>query len=330
MVRNKDDEGIGGGGTLEPQAAGSAPPGAEAPAVPVQGTSPLVSAIIVNYNVKDHLLECLRALFASSDLPIEAIVVDNASKDGSAAAVEAEFPQVRLHRMRKNVGFGKANNVGLEMATGRFILLLNPDVVVGPTCVGELADFLLVRQDVGAAGPKLVRPDGRLDNACRRGFPTPSVAFYRLSGLSLLFPRSSIFGRYNMGHLPLDKPHEIDAGTAACLMVRRAALRKIGHFDPAYFMYGEDLDLCYRLKESGWKIHYVPAAYAVHVKGASSRQQTARMLYEFHSSMWTFHNKHYADEMPAFGNGLVWAAIWARWAVKTGWSTVTRDPEVSP
>jgi GT2 family glycosyltransferase len=291
---------------------------------------PLVSAIIVNYNVKDLLLDCLAALFEGTDVPFEAIVVDNNSRDGSAAAVEAEFPQVKVHRTRKNVGFGKANNAGLELASGRFVLVLNPDVMVRPGCIGELADFLLVRPDVGAVGPRLVRPDGRPDPAARRAFPTPGIAFYRLSGLSRLFPHSPRFGRYNMGHLPASRPHEVDAGTAACLMVRRAAVAKVGFFDPAYFMYGEDLDLCFRLKRGGWKIYYVPSAQALHIKGASSRQETARMLYEFHSAMWTFHHKHYADELPAFGNGLVWAAIWTRWAMLSGWSAVTRNPNVSP
>src|SRR5207302_10461146 len=117
---------------------------------------------------------------------------------------------------------------------------------------------------------------------------------------------------------------------AACLLVRRAAITKVGFFDPAYFMYGEDLDLCYRLKQGGWKIFYLPGAQALHIKGASSRQETARMLYEFHSAMWTFHHKGYADELPAFGNGLVWAAIWTRWAMLSGWSAVTRNLKVSP
>ena len=291
---------------------------------------PLVSAIIVSYNVKDYLLESLRALYSSTDIPVEAIVVDNASRDGSLEAVREEFPQAKLHRMKKNVGFGRANNVGLEMAEERFALLLNPDVMVAPDCVGKLADFLLVRPDVGGVGPRLLRPDGTQDLAARRAFPTPAIAFYRVSGLSRVFPKSARFGRYNMGHQPVNKPHEIDAGTAACLMVRRAAIEQVGFFDPAYFMYGEDLDLCFRLKQGGWKIFYLPTAEAIHVKGASSRQETNRMLYEFHSAMWTFHHKHFADDMPAFGNGLVWAAIWSRWAVLTGWANLTKNPNVSP
>lgn len=291
---------------------------------------PLVSVLIVSYNVREYLLQCVEAVYANGEVPLEVVVVDNASKDGSADALAERFPQTHLVRMRKNVGFGKANNAGLEHCRGRFVLLLNPDVEVSEHCIGALADFLLVRPDVGAVGPRLLRPDGRLDQACRRGFPTPSTAFYRVSGLSRVFPHSRAFNRYNMGHLPVDRAHEIDSGTAACLMLRKVAVDRIGLFDPAFFMYGEDLDLCYRLKQHGWKVYYLPAAEAVHVKGASTRQATARMLYEFHSAMWTFHHKHFADDYPAFGNGLVWAAIWARWAMLTGWSAVTRNPNVSP
>src|SRR5919199_2774106 len=270
---------------------------------------PLVSAIVVSFNVRNLLLECLRAFYASSDVPVEAVVVDNASADGSADAVAANFPQAKLVRLPRNMGFGMANNQGLKHAQGRFILLLNPDVTVDPDCVGRLADFLLVRPDVGAVGPRITRPDGSLDFAARRSFPSPSVAFYRLVGLSRLFPKSARFGRYNMGHVSADKAHEMDSGTAACLLVRRAAIDRVGFFDPDFFMYGEDLDLCYRLKRGGWKVYYLPSALAVHVKGAATQQATQRMLWQFHSAMWTFHDKHYADDLPAFGNGLIWAGI---------------------
>ncbi len=291
---------------------------------------PLVSALVVSYNVKDLLLDCLQAFFTSSDVPVEAVVVDNASSDGSADAVAERFPDVKLIRQPRNIGYGRANNAGLQECQGRFVLLLNPDVTVGPNCVGRLADFLLVRPDVGAAGPRILRPDGALDLAGRRGFPSPSTAFYRLSGLSRVFPRSARFNRYNMGHLSTEQTHEIDAGTGACLMLRRAAIDRVGFFDPDYFMYGEDLDLCFRLRMGGWKVYYVPAASAVHLKGQSTRQSTKRMLYEFHSAMWTFHHKHYAEDMPAFANGLVWASIWARWAALTARASLTKDPRISP
>jgi len=285
---------------------------------------PLVSVIVVSHNLKDLLLDCLTALHEAADVPFETIVVDNNSRDGSAAAVEEAFPGTKVHRMRKDSGFGRAHNAGLEVARGRFVLLLSPQVMVGPGCVGELSDFLLVRPDAGAVSPRLLAADGRLDEGARRSFPTPSVAIYRLLGLSRLFPHSKRFGRHNFGYLPADRPHEIDAGTSACLMIRRAAIDKVGRFDAAYFMYGEDLDFCYRLKQGGWKVFYVPSALAERHSGRATRRESARHRYELHSSMWTFHHKHYADELPAFGNGLVWAAIWARWAVLSGWSAVTQ------
>ena len=167
-------------------------------AEPQPAREPLVSVIIVSYNVKDLLLDSLTALFQRTEIPFEAVVVDNNSKDGSAAAVEAEFPEVKVHRMRKNVGFGRAANAGLEHTSGRFILVLNPDVMVSEGCLGELADFLLVRPDAGAVGPRIIQPDGKLDEGARRAFPTPSVAVYRAIGLSRLFPHSPRFGRYNL------------------------------------------------------------------------------------------------------------------------------------
>lgn len=298
------------------------PPAASAP-------RPLVSALIVSYNVRDLLLECIRAFYSSSDVPVEAVVVDNASADGSAEAVEKNFPQAKVVRMPRNAGYGAASNAGLHACRGRFILLLNPDVTVGAGAVGALSDHLLVRPDAGAVGPRIRRPDGTLDLASRRGFPTPATAFYRTTGLGRLFPHSGRFNRYNMGHVAEGAVHEIDSGTGACLMVRRAAVEKIGLFDPAFFMYGEDLDLCYRLKENGWKVFYLPAATAIHVKGAATRQRTQRMLYEFHRAMWTFHAKHYADGLPAFLNGIIWAGIWGRWLALSARARLTGDARVS-
>jgi GT2 family glycosyltransferase len=294
------------------------------------GDKPLVSVVIVSYNVREHLLDALRALYASNNVSIEAAVVDNASADGSVDAVEAQFPQTTVVRNDSNVGFGKASNCGLTRSRGEFVLLLNPDVMVAQDCVRTLADFLIANPTAGAAGPRLTRPDGTLDLAARRGFPTPRAAFYRLTLLSRLFPKSRRFNRYNVGYLPDDQVHEIDAGTAACLMLRRSAIEQVGPFDPDYFMYGEDLDLCFRLKQAGWKIFYVPAAVATHVKGASSRQATSAMLREFHRSMWIFHRKHYASGLPAPANGLVWLGIWSRWAVLTLRAKIRRHQAVSP
>jgi GT2 family glycosyltransferase len=291
---------------------------------------PVVSALIVSHNAKDLLLRCMKSLFASADVPVEAVVVDNDSSDGSAAAVTAEYPQATVLIQEKNIGFGRAANVGLERCTGRFVLLLNPDIAVDMQCVGRLADFMLTRPDAGAVGPRILLADGKLDPAARRAFPVPSNLFYQTVGLNRLFPKSPRFGRHNMGHLDESDMHEIDSGSADCLMLRRAALDRIGFFDPRYFMYGEDIDLCYRLKLGGWKVFYLPAATATHqerqVPGQAQRQQ---MVFEQHRAMWTYHFKHHAEDQSAFANGLVWAQIWGRWLAQTVRQSVTKGRRAS-
>jgi GT2 family glycosyltransferase len=273
---------------------------------------PVVSAIIINKNTRDLLLSCLRCLLENADVPVEAVVVDNASTDGSADAVVAEFPSAKVVRRPRDTGYGRAGNAGLSVAEGRFILLLDPAVAVQPGCVGKLADLLLTRPDAGAASPYLQHPDGRLDVSARRGFPTPGSTIFTVTGLSQAFPRSARFNGHNMGHRRAADTHEIDAGSVACLMVRRSAVDRVGFFDPDYYRYGEDIDLCYRLKAGGWKVFYVPDAGAVRSRLPIPKPELRRELWENYRSMWTFHHKHYAADLPAFANGLVWAANWSR------------------
>jgi GT2 family glycosyltransferase len=287
---------------------------------------PIVSALIVSHDAKDLLLQCMQALLASAEVPIEVVVVDNDSSDGSAAAVTAEFPKATVLIQEKNIGYSRAANVGLERCTGRFVLLLNPDVMVDQSCVGRLADFLLTRPDAGAVGPRLMMADGKVDPNARRAFPVPSTLFYRTIGLSRLFPKSPRFGRHNMGFMDDSDAHEIDAGSGDCMMIRRAALDRIGFFDPRYFMYGEDIDLCYRLKMGGWKVFYLPTAVATHhEREAPTRSDRRQMLYEEHRAMWTYHFKHHAEDQSAFGNGLVWAQIWGRWLARSVGQSLGRE-----
>jgi hypothetical protein len=274
---------------------------------------PIVSALIVSRNAKDDLLQCLQAFFSSADIPVEAVVVDNDSSDGSAAAVTDEFPQATVIAQPKNLGYGRAANVGLERCQGRFTLLLSTEVTVQPGCVGKLADFLLTRPDTGAVGPRVLLPNGQLDPDSRRSFPIPRTLFYQTVGLSTLFPKSKRFGRHNMGHVPEGEVHEMDAGTGACLLLRTAALDRVGFFDPRYFMFGEDLDLCYRLKLGGWKIFYLPDASATRRAKQAPSQRRGQIAYERHRAMWTYHYKHHSEDVSAFGNGLVWAQIWGRY-----------------
>jgi GT2 family glycosyltransferase len=287
---------------------------------------PVVSAILINKDTREPLLASLACLLQHAEMPLEAIVVDNASTDGSAEAVEAEFPTVRVVRRGRDAGYGRAGNAGLSVAEGRFVLLLDPLVTVQPGCVGRLADLLLTRPDAGAASPHLQHPDGRLDGTARRGFPTPGSTVYTFVGLSQLFPRSPRFNGHNMGHQRTAEIHEIDAGSVTCLMVRRSAIDRVGFFDPDYLRHGEDLDLCYRLKAGGWKVFYVPEATAVRTRAVLSKADLRRELWDHHRSMWTFHHKHYAADLPAFANGLVWAANWCRFSWLAAKTEVTDDP----
>ena len=288
-------------------------------------SKPMVSALIVSHNEKELLLDCVRSVYATAEVPVEVVVVDNASTDGSGAAVGAEFPKATVLQESKNLGYGRAANKGLERCQGRFTVLLNPDISVDNLTIGRLSDFLLTRPDVGAVGPRVLMPNGKLDPDARRSFPMPRTLFYRTVGLSRLFPRSPRFGRYNMGHVDASDVHEMDAGTADCLMLRMAAVDRVGFFDPRYFMYGEDIDLCYRLKLGGWKVFYLPNATATHQKRTSTSKAQRQALYERHRSMWAYHFKHHSKDVSAFGNGLVWAQIWGRWVAASVRDSVTKS-----
>jgi GT2 family glycosyltransferase len=288
-------------------------------------TKPMVSALIVSHNEKELLLDCLRSVYGTAEVPVEVVVVDNASTDGSGGAVTAEFPKATVLQESKNLGYGRAANKGLVRCQGRFVILLNPDITVDNQTIGRLSDFLLTRPDAGGVGPRVLLPNGKLDPDARRSFPMPRTLFYRTVGLSRLFPRSPRFGRYNMGHVDESDVHEMDAGTADCLMLRMAAVDRVGFFDPRYFMFGEDIDLCYRLKLGGWKVFYLPTATATHQKRAATNKSQRQATYERYRSMWTYHFKHHSKEVSAFGNGLVWAQIWGRWVAASVRDSVTKS-----
>lgn len=269
-----------------------------------------LSIVIVNYNAGAHLRACLAAIAVAAPPASEIVVVDNASNDGSPDGLPR--PGVRLVRNDRNLGYATACNLGIDATTGRFLLLLNPDTVPAPTSLAELLSFIESHPAVGAVGPKVVRPNGRLDLASRRSFPDPLVAFFRISGLSRLRPRDPRVARYNLTYLDPDTPGEMDAGTGACLLLRRAALDQVGPLDERFFMYGEDLDLCLRLKRAGWQVWYWPKAVVLHVKGVSSRQHSFRMTVEFHRAMQRFYRKHYAARTPAPLRWAIETSIWVR------------------
>ncbi len=274
---------------------------------------PDLSVIILNYNTRDLLRACLRSVFAS-DVPggLDVIVIDNCSHDDSAAMVEAEFPQARLIRSPRNGGFAFGNNQGLRIAEGCYLLLLNPDTEVPPDAFSTLLQFMDEHSEAGVCGPRLVRADGSLDLACRRSFPAPDVSFYRIVGLSKLFPHSRRFARYNLTYLDEHDLAEVDSVVGACMMVRREAMEQAGMLDEDFFMYGEDLDWAYRIKAHGWKVYYNPAATVLHYKRESARQRPVKTISEFYRAMLIFHRKHYARQTFFLLNWFIVAGIYLR------------------
>jgi GT2 family glycosyltransferase len=276
--------------------------------------------VVVNYNVRDLLRDCLASVYDSrGDFTFETCVVDNASCDGSAGMVATDFPQVRLIRA-ENEGYAAGNNLGLEafgfgveqassLSKPHFILFLNPDTVLPPSALADMLAFMEEHASAGAAGPRLVREDGTLDKACRRSFPTPQVSAYRMSGLSRLFPKSPRFGRYNLTYLPEDLTTEVDSVVGAFMMVRGQTLIETGLMDEQFFMYAEDLDLCYRMKQMGWQVWYNADVTVLHYKGQSSRQRSTFANVHFYRTMRLFHDKHFKQQTFFLVNWLIYAAI---------------------
>ena len=375
------------------------------PAVPVEALAGVLdlSVIIVNYNVREFLEQALRSVCrACGGLAAEILVVDNNSVDGSVEMVRRDFPQVRLIANEENAGFGRANNQAIRQARGRYLLILNPDTIVQEDTLTTLVRFMDAHPDAGAVGCQILNPDGTFAPESRRAFPTPRVAFYRMIGLSRLFPRSPRFGRYNLTYLPRDAVAEVDALSGSCMLVRHAALyhdrgdappaasdagaaplpspRVIppsgvlppsGHhrspsrqpsmagiprspgtprddrekdgsreptagsreptastgaglFDEDFFMYGEDLDWCYRIQQAGWKIYYTPETQIIHYKGESTKKGELRYVRLFYGAMLLFTQKHFQDRYSRLFAGMLRAGIMVRAALSMAGNAARR------
>ncbi len=254
-----------------------------------------ISVIIVNYNVKYYLEQALLSIKeAAKDFETEYIVVDNASQDGSAEYVRQNFPWVQLIANNDNVGFGRANNQGLKLAKGRYLLVLNPDTVVSEDSLKLLIEYMDSHTDIGAITPKLLDKEGRLEASCRRGFPSPFASFSKITGLASIFPKSRLFAQYTLTYLDPDLPHDVDSICGAFMLVRREVYLKVGGFDEDYFMYGEDVDWSYRIKLAGWRIFYLPEAQVIHYKGESSLRSPIDTRRAFYNAMHLFVKKHFA------------------------------------
>ncbi|MBM7609076.1 GT2 family glycosyltransferase [Lysinibacillus composti] len=269
-----------------------------------------LSIVIVNYNTKKLTLECIDSIYkATMNEAFEIFMVDNNSSDDSVQAIKETFPEVKVIANKENVGFSRANNQAIKVSKGRYVLLLNSDTIVKETTLSTIIAFMDDHQDIGATGCKVVLPDGTLDKACHRGFPTPEASFYYMAGLAEKYPNNHKYNSYHKSYLDMNEIHEIDCLVGAFMMVRRETIVEVGMLDETYFMYGEDIDWCYRIKEAGWKVYYYPKVSIVHYKGASSRRKPFKIVYEFHRAMFIFHKNHFAPKYNVFINALVYLGI---------------------
>jgi GT2 family glycosyltransferase len=270
----------------------------------------MLSIIIVNYNTGNLLQDCLKSIYAGANgMPFDVWVVDNSSIDSSRSMVKSAFPKVRLIENACNVGFSKANNIAMSRCDSKYILLLNPDTLVVGDAIDRMVDFMEEHPTVGIAGCKVLNRDHTLQLACRRSIPTPKVAFFRMSGLSRLFPNSRAVAKYNLTFKDANEEQEVDAVSGSFLMARRKTIQDIGLLDERFFMYGEELDWCLRAKRAGWGVMYYPGAEIIHYKGESTKYNSRKAAFEFYRAMYLFHKKHFAKDYSRFFNLLIYTGI---------------------
>ena len=275
-----------------------------------------LSVVIVSYNVQRFLQQCLSSVYAAGDgMSLEVWVVDNASVDGSVQMVRQQFPQAHLIANADNRGFAKANNQALRQATGDYLLLLNPDTLVERDTLRLCLEFMRSHKDCGGLTVKMLDGKGRYLRESKRGFPSPATSFYKIIGLSSLFPHSKRLAAYYMGHLDENQTHEVDILPGAFLMVSRAAYQKVGGLDESFFMYGEDIDYSWRIKLAGFANYYLPAARIIHYKGESTKKSSLNYVYTFYNAMAIFSSKYFSGGGAKFYNTLIHLAIWLRASV---------------
>jgi GT2 family glycosyltransferase len=255
-----------------------------------------LSVVIVNYNVKHFIEQCLHSVYkALNDIDSEVFVVDNNSVDGSCIMIQEKFPQVKLIENKSNTGFAVANNQAIKQAQGEYIVLLNPDTVVQEDTFTKCIGFMDSHVDAGALGIKMIDGKGKFLPESKRALPTPAVAFYKIFGFSTLFPKSKIFGRYHLSYLDKDKIHQVEILAGAYMFLRRSVLDKIGFLDETFFMYGEDIDLSYRIIKAGYTNYYFPETTIIHYKGESTKKGSLNYVLVFYKAMQIFAQKHFAN-----------------------------------
>lgn len=293
-----------------------------------------LSIIIVNYNTYTLTKQTIDSVL-DKKLPFEyeIMLVDNASMDDSMVKLQEDYKDIIGEGLLKiilndaNLGFAKANNIGMGKSRGEYILLLNSDTYVVEDCLQQCMQYIerynteaaiqgKNERKIGALGCKVILPDGTLDHACKRGFPTPRASFYYFLKLH---KRDKVkYGLYDALHLDENEVGEVDCLMGAFMLMPRHVLDQVGLLDEDFFMYGEDIDLCYRIKKGGYKIMYYPEARIIHYKGGSSKKRRTKVIYDFHNAMWIFYKKHYIKTYSLWINSLVYVGIWAKYALEIG------------
>lgn len=272
-----------------------------------------ISVVIVNYNVEFFLEQCLNSVRkALEHVSGEVFVVDNNSIDGSVEMVQRKFPEVHLIANKDNRGFSKANNQAILLSQGEYVLLLNPDTVVEEDTFQKVVEFMDEHPDAGGLGVRMLDGKGKFLPESKRGLPTPSVAFYKIFGLSRIFPHSKRFGKYHLGYLSEFETHEVDILSGAFMLMRKEALDKVGLLDEAFFMYGEDIDLSYRIQKGGYKNYYFPETRIIHYKGESTKKSSVNYVFVFYRAMVIFAKKHFSQKNASLFSFLINAAIYFR------------------
>ncbi|HDR52671.1 MAG TPA: glycosyltransferase, partial [Mariniphaga anaerophila] len=272
-----------------------------------------LSVIIVNYNVKHFLEQCLHSVLkATKMVSSEIFVIDNNSVDGSMQLIKEKFPQVHLIENKDNVGFSKANNQAIRLAKGKYILLLNPDTVVEEDTFTKIVKFMDEHPDAGGLGVKMIDGKGNFLPESKRGLPTPWVAFCKMFGLSKLFPKSKKFGKYHLSYLDENEIHQVEVLAGAFMLLRKETIDKVGLLDENFFMYGEDIDLSYRITQGGYKNYYFPETTIIHYKGESTKKGSLNYVKVFYKAMIIFAQKHFSGGKANAFSLLLNLAIWFR------------------
>lgn len=278
----------------------------------------VLSIIIVSYNVRELVEQCLHSVnkaIAYSGKEAEIVVVDNNSPDKSIDYLSPNFPEIKFIANNVNLGFAKACNQGINVSSGKYVLFLNPDTVVPENCFQQCIAFFQQHVDAGAIGVKMTDENGVFLKESKRGFPSPATSFYKLFGLANLFPGSKHFAKYYLVHLNENETHEVDVLAGAFMMMPREVLDKAGYFDESFFMYGEDIDLSYRVKQAGYKNYYLGEISITHLKGRSTPKNDAGNIRTFYKAMKIFASKYYPEKKNSFSMTLIRTGIEIRMAL---------------